>query len=248
MIKVLVHGANGAMGRTIQQLLDENYAGCVLGPKVSRSGGEGVHAGFDKVNEASDVILDFSFHGATLNALNYALHNKIPIVVGTTGHTDQEKEQIINAANSIPVFYSGNMSLGIAVLCELTQKATEVFKGTDVEIIEMHHNRKEDAPSGTAFMIAESISKYRPEAKIICGRNGIRRRKAGDIGISSVRIGSIVGTHSVLMSTGTESLILTHEAHSRILFAEGALRAAAFIAGRAPGFYSMEDLIKEEIQ
>ncbi|MBQ7091974.1 MAG: 4-hydroxy-tetrahydrodipicolinate reductase [Clostridia bacterium] len=244
MIKVLVHGAGGAMGRTVRQLLSESFAGCIPGPMVDKEGGEGVCSCFAEVSQPADVILDFSFHAATANAVDYAVDKGIPIVIGTTGHTEEERERIADAAKHIPVFYSGNMSMGIALLCDIAKQAAGMFPDADIEIVEVHHNRKADAPSGTAVMLADAIKERRPEAHTVCGRRGIAKRSPGDIGISSVRMGNIVGIHEVHISTGTETITLKHEAHSRALFAEGALRAAEFICGRSAGLYCMDDFVK----
>lgn len=244
MIKVLVHGAGGAMGRTVCQLLSESFAGCIPGPMVDKEGGEGVCSCFAEVSRPADVILDFSFHAATANAVDYAVEKGIPIVIGTTGHTEEEREYIAAAAKHIPVFYSGNMSMGIALLCDIAKQAAGMFPDADIEIVEVHHNRKADAPSGTAVMLADAIKERRPEAHTVCGRSGIAKRSPGDIGISSVRMGNIVGIHEVHISTGTETITLKHEAHSRALFAEGALRVAEFICGRPAGLYCMTDFVK----
>ena len=244
MIKVLVHGAGGAMGRTVRQLLSESFAGCIPGPMVDKEGGEGVCSCFAEVSRPADVILDFSFHAATANAVDYAVDKGIPIVIGTTGHTEEEREYIAAVAKHIPVFYSGNMSMGIALLCDIAKQAAGMFPDADIEIVEVHHNRKADAPSGTAVMLADAIKERRPEAHTVCGRSGIAKRSPGDIGISSVRMGNIVGIHEVHISTGTETITLKHEAHSRALFAEGALRVAEFMCGRPAGLYCMTDFVK----
>ena len=244
MIKVLVHGAGGAMGRTVRQLLSESFAGCIPGPMVDIEGGEGVCSCFAEVSQPADVILDFSFHAATANAVDYAVDKGIPIVIGTTGHTEEERERIADAAKHIPVFYSGNMSMGVALLCDIAKQAAGMFPDADIEIVEVHHNRKADAPSGTAVMLADAIKERLPEAHTVCGRSGIAKRSPGDIGISSVRMGNIVGIHEVHISTGTETITLKHEAHSRALFAEGALRVAEFICGRPAGLYCMTDFVK----
>lgn len=244
MIKVLVHGANGAMGRTVRQLLGECFAGCIPGPMVDKEGGEGICCCFADVSRPADVVLDFSFHAATANAVDYAVEKGMPIVIGTTGHTEEERAHIFDAAKHIPVFYSGNMSMGIALLCDIARQAAGMFPNGDIEIVEVHHNRKADAPSGTAVMLANAIKEQRPEAQTICGRSGIAKRSPGDIGISSVRMGNIVGIHEVHISTGTETITLKHEAHSRALFAEGALRVAEFICDKPAGLYCMDDFIK----
>ena len=175
--------------------------------------------------------------------MDFAVKNKIPTVVATTGHTDEERGLIAAAAKRIPVFHSGNMSLGIALLIELAKKTAEAFPEADIEIIETHHNRKIDAPSGTALMIANEIKTVRPESEITAGRSGYGKRAAGEIGIQSIRIGNIVGIHEVRVGTGNQTVTLKHEAHSRALFAEGGLAAAEFIVTRRAGLYDMQSLI-----
>ena len=208
---------------------------------VSRSG-NGAFASFSEIQESADVVLDFSFHTATESALGFALEHGLPIVIGTTGHTQQECARIERASEQIPVFFSGNMSLGIAALRSLVREAARLFP--EAEIVETHHSRKADAPSGTARMLAAAVQKERPEAALVCGRSGFSPRTHSEIGISSIRLGSVTGIHEVLISTGAETLSLKHEAHDRRLFAEGALRATVFLCGRQPGLYDMDDLLK----
>lgn len=243
MTRILLHGANGAMGRALRALLDAGFADCTAGPMVSRSG-NGAFASFSEVLEPADIVLDFSFHTATEGALDFALEHGLPIVIGTTGHTQQERARIERASEQIPVFFSGNMSLGIAALCGLVREAARLFPEAEIEIVETHHSRKADAPSGTARMLAAAVQKERPEAALVCGRSGFSPRNHSEIGISSIRLGSVTGIHEVLISIGAETLSLKHEAHDRRLFAEGALRAAVFLCGRQPGLYDMDDLLK----
>ena len=147
MTRILLHGANGAMGRALRALLDAGFADCTAGPMVSRSG-NGAFASFSEVLEPADIVLDFSFHTATEGALDFALEHGLPIVIGTTGHTQQERARIERASEQIPVFFSGNMSLGIAALCGLVREAARLFPEAEIEIVETHHSRKADAPSG----------------------------------------------------------------------------------------------------
>ena len=233
-MKILINGAAGAMGRELRQLLQAGYAGAEAAALVDARGGEGIYTGFSQVR-AEGTVLDFSFHTATAAAVDYATAHGLPLVVGTTGHTEAERAHILAAADRIPLFYSGNMSLGIAVLCRLVKDAVRFFPQADVEILEAHHNRKADAPSGTALMLAEAVRTQRPEAPIRCGRSGSCKRVPGEIGISSLRLGNLVGIHEVLISTGTQTLTLKHEAHDRSLLAQGALEAAAFLQDKAPG-------------
>ena len=167
----------------------------------------------------------------------------MPVVIATTGHTESEKAEIKNAANKIPVFYSSNFSVGIAVLKNLVKKAVEIMPEADVEITEIHHNGKADAPSGTAISIAEEIKKARKGAYFTYGRKGNAVRNKKEIGIHSVRLGNVVGEHEVMIGGKSETLILTHRAADRRGFAEGALKAAKFIINKKNGLFGMEDLL-----
>ncbi len=241
-MNIVLNGAAGAMGLELQKLIAQNgYTPAAL---IDAKGGEGIYTDFSKVTKDCDLVIDFSFHTATTNAVKFALERNVPIVVGTTGHTIAERREILDAARKIPVFYTGNMSLGIAVLCKLVKDAAKFFPDADIEIVETHHNRKADAPSGTALMLARAAAEVRPEAEFHCGRAGVGKRQKQEIGISSVRLGNTVGIHEVLISTGSQTLTLKHEAHDRALFAQGAMEAAKFLLGKAPGHYDMDDLVK----
>jgi 4-hydroxy-tetrahydrodipicolinate reductase len=200
---------------------------------------------WNAVQEKVDCIIDFSHHTATEALLNFAKANKIPTVVATTGHTEEEKALILSAAEEIPVFHSANMSLGIALLVELAKTAAKAFPDADIEIIEKHHNRKLDAPSGTALLLANAIKTVRNQAKFIFGRSGQAKREADEIGIHAIRMGNIIGEHEVIVGTDTQTITLKHEAHSRALFAEGALAAAEYLCGKPAGLYDMERMISE---
>ena len=156
-MKIIINGAAGAMGLELRRLLEVRYADGEVAALVDSRGGENVYTGFSQVPEVQGTVLDFSFHTATRAAVDYAVSHKLPLVVGTTGHTEEERAHILAAAQQVPLFYSGNMSLGIAVLCRLVKDAVRFFPQADVEILEVHHNRKVDAPSGTALMLAEAV-------------------------------------------------------------------------------------------
>ena len=164
----------------------------------------------------------------------------------TTGHTDEEIELIHKTSESIPLFYSGNMSLGIALLVELAKTTVAAFPEAEIEIIEKHHNRKVDAPSGTALMLANAICEVRPDAYANCGRNGQGKRNPAEIGIHSIRMGNIVGEHEVIIGTPSQTITLKHEAHNRALFAEGAIAAAGFLIDRVPGLYDMKSMLASD--
>ena len=239
-MRAILCGANGAMGKLIAQSLGGEVVG-----RVSIDGENGVARTFDELGSVpADVVIDFSYHTAVTDVLRYAKTNGCAAVIGTTGHTPEERQLIFDAAKEIPVFYSGNMSLGIAVLCRLAKQAAACFPDADIEIVEVHHNRKVDAPSGTAHMLFNAIKEVRPDAVEHCGRSGEGKRTKEEIGISSLRMGNVVGIHEVHICTETQTLTLRHEAATRAMLAEGAADAARFMVGRGKGLYTMEDLLK----
>ena len=238
-MRAILCGANGAMGKLIGASLGDEVVG-----RVSIDGENGVPKTFGELGAVkADVLIDFSHHTAIADVLAYAKKNNMAVVVGTTGHTPEEKEMIFAAAKEIPVFYSGNMSLGIAVLCRLAKQAAQSFPEADIEILEVHHNRKVDAPSGTAHMLFEAVKEARPQAVAHCGRAGEGKRTSEEVGISSLRMGNVVGIHEVHICTPSQTLTLRHEAGNRAMLAEGAVDAARFMEGKAVGFYNMDDLL-----
>ena len=240
-MRAVLCGANGAMGKLISDILGTQIVG-----KVSIDGENGVARTFGKLGTAdADVVIDFSHHTAAVEVVAYAKKIGAAAVIGTTGHTPEEKQLIFDAAKEIPLFYSGNMSLGIAVLCRLAKQAAAFFPDADIEIVEIHHNRKVDAPSGTAHMLFNAIKEVRPQAVEHCGRAGEGKRTRDEIGISSLRLGSVVGVHEVHIHTGTQSLTLRHEAVTRGMLADGAVEAARFMLGKKPGLYTMNELLEE---
>ncbi|MBQ8345029.1 MAG: 4-hydroxy-tetrahydrodipicolinate reductase, partial [Clostridia bacterium] len=194
----------------------------------------------------ADVIVDFSHHAALPSLADYAIKTQTPLVVATTGHTDEEKEQMRKTAEQVALFASGNMSIGINLLIELCRTAAKTLgQEFDVEIVEKHHNQKLDAPSGTALMIANALAEETPDSEFVYDRHSVRKaRSSGEIGIHSVRGGTIVGVHEVLFAGTNEMIELTHTATSREVFADGALRAAIYLANKPAGLYSMSDLIQ----
>lgn len=229
------------MGREIVRLIGE-ADGMEVAARVDVSGGEGIITDIALSPEA-DMMIDFSHHSAISGLMVYATERRIPSVIATTGHTDEERAIIAKASEVIPVFYTANMSMGVAVLCSLAKQAAAAFPDADIEIVETHHNRKLDAPSGTALMLANSIRQARPGSSVTCGRSGMCKREHGEIGIQSVRLGNVVGIHEVFISTGTQTIAIKHEAHSRTLFSEGAVAAARFLAGKPAGLYDMHSIV-----
>ena len=239
-MRAILCGANGAMGKLIDGILGEEVVG-----RVSIDGENGVPKTFDELGVVSaDVLIDFSHHTAIGDVLAYAKKTGCAAVIGTTGHTAEEKELIFAAAKEIPVFYSGNMSLGIAVLCRLAKQAAAFFPDADIEIVEVHHNRKVDAPSGTAHMLFNAIRQVRPDAVEHCGRAGEGKREKNEIGVSSLRMGNVVGIHEVHICAPSQTLTLRHEAGNRGMLAEGAVEAARFMEGKSAGLYNMDDLLE----
>lgn len=245
-MNIILNGFAGRMGASVCEVASNGYmdseivAGVDLFPKEDNIP---CYKAFSDIKEKADCIIDFSNHASIKAAADYAVSANLPLVVATTGHTEEEKEIIRNAALSVPVFFSANMSMGVALLCRMATIAAKALPGADIEIVEKHHNRKVDAPSGTALMIANAIKTVRENAKFIFGRQGFAKREPDEIGIHALRLGNIVGEHEVIVSTDYETVTLKHEAHSRTLFAEGAIAAAAFIIGKAPGLYDMSSLI-----
>ena len=229
------------MGKLICKRLEGQLAGL-----VSLDGENGVPRTFAQLGTVeADVVIDFSHHSAVGDVLAYARGIGCAAVIGTTGHTREEKALIYEAAEQIPVFYSGNMSLGIAALCKLAAQAAAMFPSADIEILEIHHNRKVDAPSGTARMLFEAVKSVRPEAIEHCGRAGEGKRLKNEVGIASLRMGNVVGVHEVHICTENQTLTLRHEAGDRGMLADGAVDAARFICGKAPGLYNMDHLLEE---
>ena len=246
-MRVVIHGASGRMGRVLCRMLEEGYEGMSLAAQVSPSCAEGgapdCYSSLANFTGEADCVVDFSIHSATKTLLDYCLSRRLPVVIATTGHTAEEMDMIRAAAEEIPVFFSANMSVGVALVADLARRAAAMFPAADIEIIEKHHNRKLDVPSGTALLLADSIRKARTDAEYVIGRHENGRRKAGEIGIHAVRLGNEVGTHEIIIATGNETVTIKHEAEDRSLFAGGALTAAAFLQGKAPGYYTMQDIL-----
>lgn len=245
MIKVLINGACGRMGKEVEKIVEASET-MTVAAKVDKMAAEsGCYTDINDFSGEADIIIDFSNHLGTKDLLDYAVKNNIPTVVATTGHTEEELALIEEAGKKVAVFHSANMSLGVALLCELAVKAAATMPDADIEIVETHHNRKLDAPSGTAFMIANAIKAVREKAQFVFGREGMAKREKNEIGVHAVRRGNIVGIHEVLVSTDSQTITLKHEAHSRALFAEGAVSAAEFILGKPAGLYTMNSIVTE---
>ncbi len=249
MLKLIICGCGGKMGRAVAAAAAQSGFETVAGIDSHASGNEGfafpVYGSFDDVRPAADAIIDFSRPEAIDGLLGFAVSRRLPAVLATTGYTPAQQAEIDRAAGSIAVFQSFNMSLGVSLAASLVKKAAAFLEGFDIEIVETHHNQKVDAPSGTAFMLADAANSGLSQAKKpVTGREGSQaKRTDGEIGIHAVRGGSIVGEHEVLFFGQNESLSITHRAHNRGLFAAGALRAAEFLQDKRPGKYNMDDII-----
>lgn len=243
-MKVMIIGAAGRMGKELITLAQNNYAGTTAFYGVDAFSDDFPHTP-DAVGITPDVVVDFSHASATDAVLDYAVRAGVPCVIGTTGHTDAQLAHIESAASLIPVFHSGNMSVGIAVLLQLAKQAALAFPDADIEIIEVHHKHKADAPSGTALMLANAVCQVRPDSRKVLGRSGQCKRQPQDIGISAVRMGNVVGEHKVCICTESQTITLEHKAHTRALFAEGALTAAAYIQNKTPGLYNMQSMLAQ---
>ncbi len=253
-MKILLNGIGGFMGREVLRAAENGYGGAtVVGGIDLCAAGTGdipFASDFDRAAElfplgTADCLVDFSHHACTEALLAFAVKTKIPLVLATTGHTEEELAAVRRAAEEIPIFHSANMSLGVAFLVKLAKEAARAMPEAAIEIVEKHHDRKIDAPSGTAMMLYREIETVRPNATAVLGRSGQGKRTPDEIGIHAIRMGNIVGEHEVILCTNSQSITLKHEAYSRSLFADGALSAAAFLITRGPGLYDMHDLLSK---
>ena len=246
-MKILLNGIGGRMGKEVTRRVLDGYKETTLVCGVDGFGAEApvpCYKSFDLVTEDVDCVIDFSHHSLTAPLLAFCKQKKLPVVIATTGQTEEEQALIAEAAKEIPVFFSKNMSVGIALLCELAKSTVKAFPDADIEIVETHHNRKLDAPSGTALMLAEAVESVRKGLNRVLGRSGMQKREKNDIGIHAIRMGNVIGRHEVIVGTDTQTITLTHEAHDRALFAEGAITAALFLADKPAGYYTMQDMVK----
>lgn len=243
-MKVILVGAAGRMGRIMAQtLVEEGEEIAATVDVLPAACGCPHHRTLDDVSESADVILDFSHRSIAVKLVELALARRLPLVVATTGHTEDEVALIKDAARDIPVFLCGNMSFGVALFASLAGKVAAAFPYADVEIVETHHAMKSDVPSGTALMLAKEIDSARGGgSKVVVGRRE-GKRTPREISISSLRIGDRAGVHEVLFDTGYQLITLRHEAFDRKLFAVGALNAVRFLKGKPAGLYSVADLI-----
>ena len=239
-MNILVTGISGRMGQAVKQAV-ELCSDTAL--TATHDVGQDIAAALAQ----ADLAIDFSFHGFTPELLSVAVEQRKPLVIGTTGHTDEERAAIADAAKIIPIVFASNYSVGVNTLFWLTRKATQILQNYDVEIVEMHHHHKLDAPSGTARSLAEVVcteSGMDYKKDVVHGRAGmVGARPQRQIGMHSLRGGDVVGDHTVIFATDGERVELAHKASSRMTFASGGVRAALWLANQPAGLYSMQDVL-----
>lgn len=249
MIKVLINGCNGRMGQVLAKEIDR-FPNLLLacGFDINDDGKNTfpVYSNIEDIKEKPDVIVDFSIPCATFNILKYAIKESIPVVIATTGFSKEQLDEIKEISNSIAVFQSSNMSFDINLMKKVVAEVAKNLKGTDIEIVETHHNRKVDAPSGTAVLLADAINEVMDEKlEYNFNRHDVHeKRNPNEIGFSSIRGGNIVGEHSVMFFGEHETFEIKHTSYSRDVFAEGALKACEFIVSQSAGLYGMDDMVK----
>lgn len=249
MVRAILSGCSGQMGHVITSMCaDDPEISVVAG--IDRTGGLAdfpVYKAFSDVKEEADVLIDFSSASALEDLLDFCTEKRMPAIICSTGHSDEQLAAIRKAADIIPMFKSGNMSVGINLLCDIIRQSAAVLGlDYDIEIIEKHHNRKIDAPSGTAYMLADAARAGREsDMSLVYERHSTRERREKDtIGISSIRGGTIPGEHSIIFAGKDEVIEFTHTIYSREVFAVGAIRAAKYMAGQTePGMYDMGNVI-----
>ena len=251
MIRAILCGASGKMGGFVASAAEsDNDISIVAGiDKVNNGEKFPVFSSFSDINVDADIIIDFFFFFLLDSMLNYALAHNMPLVIATTGYSEEQTEKIKKASETIPIFFTFNMSVGINLIAALAKKAASILgDGFDIEIIEQHHNQKIDAPSGTAIMLANAVnSVFGDSLNYEYDRHSVRRKRPkNEIGIHSVRGGTIVGKHDVIFAGHDEVITISHEAQSKEVFAVGAVRAAKFLYGKNPGLYDMNSMMSFE--
>jgi len=248
MIKVLVNGVNGKMGKNIvKQIENHEDLNVVAGVDLIRSRNNDfpIYQNIENVVEVADIIIDFSVPEASMKALRYAMKKGVPIVIATTGFSMEEEDIIKKSAKLIPVFRAANMSYSIHLMADIISRLAKKLNNADIEIIETHHNTKIDAPSGTALLLANSMNEVLNQTmEYVYDRHSKREvRNKNEIGIHSIRGGKNVGEHTVIFIKENESLEITHKAIDRSLYADGALNAAKILVKKRSGYYTMKDMI-----
>lgn len=250
MTKIVITGANGKMGKVIASLAaSRNDCEIIAGIDLNDTpnGSFPIVKKPFSLPEKPDVIIDFSHPSALDDLLSYGTIHHVPIVAATTGYSAEQIDQIKKASEQLPIFFTFNLSLGINLLVELGKRAVSVLGGQyDIEIVEKHHNQKKDAPSGTAIMIADALNgELDHKMKYVYDRHNVRKaRDTNEIGLHSIRGGTIVGEHDIIFAGHDEVITLSHSAGSKEVFANGALNASIFLAGKSSGLFDMSDLLK----
>ena len=250
MTRILLSGCCGKMGRNVINSVNQRKdCEIVSGIDVVDDSNIGfpIFQNYNEVEVKADVIIDFSNPALLTSMLEYALKTNTAVVLATTGLSDSQIKEVEDTSKVIPVFFSYNMSLGVSLLCELSKTAAKILGNDfDVEIIEAHHNQKIDAPSGTAIMLANAVKEEMPDAYFEYDRHSKReKRHTNEIGIHSIRGGTIVGEHQVIFAGNDEIVTLSHSARSKAIFSQGAVNAAVFLSGKESGIYNMSDIVKE---
>jgi 4-hydroxy-tetrahydrodipicolinate reductase len=242
-MNIIIYGAGGVMGHKLKDKLEQNEKNNILA-LVDPMNDSYVQS-LEEVDESANILIDFSHPANLEEILNYSTKKEVPTLLCTTGYSNDQVEKIEEAGNSIPILLAGNTSIGIAVLKVLLKTALEQLPNWDVELIESHHNRKVDSPSGTAKELVSVVEKEKEKINAVYGRNpDSGKREKEDVGIHSIRGGSIVGEHKVIFAGENELIEIKHSAISRDLFVSGAIRLAEFLASQKPGLYKVEDAYK----
>ena len=246
MLRVIINGYSGSMGKVLTKCVNEDSE-LQLVCGASRDELDvpfKTYLKMSDVEETANVIIDFSHHSTINDVLDYAIKTKTPLVIATTGFNEEELGKIKEASSIIPIFHSSNMSLGVNVLVKLVKEAAKALNGFDIEIIEKHHNKKLDSPSGTAVMIANGIKEVLPDTEYIYGRHGrSEKRSSNEVGIHAIRGGTIVGEHTTIFAGHDEIVEIKHTAQSKDIFAKGAIAAAKFLVNQEAGYYNMNNML-----
>lgn len=251
MVKVMMHGCNGKMGQVISRIIKEDKDIEIVAGVDAYTGLANdypVFASIETCDVDVDVVIDFSTATAVDGLLDYCVEKQVPVVLCTTGLSEEQLQKVKDASGKVAVLKSANMSLGVNLLMKLLQDAVKVLSpaGFDVEIVEKHHNQKVDAPSGTALALADSMNDAMDQTfEYVYDRSQVRKKRdKKEMGISAVRGGTIVGEHEVIFAGEDEVITFEHTAYSKAIFGKGAVEAAKFLKGKTAGFYDMKDVIQ----
>lgn len=244
-MRILLSGYNGVMGKEVSSFTNDIVAGY---SNRMEDANYPVFTELESIDIPFDIILDFSHPSALKDLLNFAVSRKLPIIIASTGLSDSDHQLIDLASSHIPILQSGNFSLGLNLLLDITSQLTQVLKDFDVEVIEKHHNLKVDAPSGTALMLSDAVIEASDHIdRPVYGRHSnSEKRSANEVGVHSLRGGTIVGEHSVVFAGLDEVIEIKHTAYSKKIFVKGALDACEYLLEKEAGRYSMKDIISHD--